>query len=99
MLLRNAKSTILEIEAWFRKHEPEFVARITEQQLHQMIVTIVEVKDVFLACKLVRRLAEVSPSEELVRLLLKDYNEHLLDELEASKLIKQRIGRRRPVHR
>lgn len=93
MPLRNAESTILEIERWFREHEPEFVARITEQQLHQMIVTFVEVKDVFMACKLVRRLADVSPSEELVRLFLADYNEHLLDQLEAQKLIEPREQR------
>jgi len=90
MQRRNAESTILEIESWFSEHEPEFVASLTKQQLHQMIVTIVEVKDVFTACKLVRRLADVSPSEELVRLLLADYNEHLLDQLEAGKLIKPR---------
>lgn len=93
MPLRNAESTILEIGSWFKEHHPDFVARLSEHQLHQMIVTIVEVKDVFLSCKLVRRLADVSPSEELVRLLLADYNEHLLDQLEAQKLIEPREQR------
>jgi hypothetical protein len=90
---RNVESTILEIESWFRENEPEFVARITEPQLKQMIVTIVEVKDVFLACKLVRRLSEVEPSEELARLLLADAIEYNLDKLEAAKLIKPRDQR------
>lgn len=93
MPLRNAESTILEIGAWFKEHHPEFVARLSEHQLHQMIVTIVEVNDVFMSCKLIRRLAEVDPTEELVRLLLANYNEYLLDQLEAQKLIEPREQR------
>jgi hypothetical protein len=78
---------------WFKAKHPDFATGISEHQLNQFVTTLIEVKDVFLACKLVRRIAGMKPDEELIRLLLADYNEHTLDQLEAAKLITPRDQR------
>ena len=79
-----------QLGEWFQKYHPEFLNTISGQQFHQLLRTLIEVKDVFTACKLLERIAKVKANEELIIVLLKDYNDHLLDKLEALKLMEPR---------
>lgn len=82
-----------QLGEWFLNKSPEFLDKVTGHQFHEFIKTLIEVKDVYLACKLVERFSGVKPDEDLIVLLLKDYNEFTLDQLEGMKLIEPREQR------
>lgn len=82
-----------QLGEWFQRKAPAFLDQVTGQQFHEFIRTLIDVKDVYTACKLVERFSGVKPDEDLIIVLLKDYNEYTLDKLAGMKLIEPREQR------
>lgn len=82
-----------QLGEWFQNKAPAFLEQVSGQQFHEFIKTLIEVKDVYLACKLVERFSGVKPDEDLILVLLKDWNEYTLDKLAEMKLMEPREQR------
>jgi hypothetical protein len=79
-----------QLGEWFRTKSPEFLEGVSGHQFHEFLRTLIDVKDVYLACRLVERFSGVKPDEDLIALLLTNYNEYTLDKLERLKLMERR---------
>jgi hypothetical protein len=79
-----------ELAAWFSDRSTEFLRETTAEEFHQFLTNLISLKDVYQACLLVERVSGTKPDEDLIYLLLKDYNKSTIEELLRCKLLERK---------
>jgi hypothetical protein len=70
-----------EIKNWLEARAPEWFKDVTDSELFLLIINLMALKDVKLACFYVQRTTGKKADEDLVHILLQDWNEYAIADL------------------
>lgn len=73
---------------WFQKNKPGFLDSVSGKEFHQLLTALIEIKDIFKAAELVKRISGATPDEELIHALMDDYRHYTIEMLISKNLMR-----------
>lgn len=87
--IKNENETRNEIRNWLKARAPEWFKDADEHEISLLIINIIALRDVTLACFCVHQTTGKKADDELVDVLLQNWNEYVIADLFEKRVIEE----------